>query len=98
MQLSWSLVKGRMDAVGKSALVRLFTKQPDRLQLFGFHDDTNYVASRAFKMHAAAIMRTVGKVIDNMGNLVEVVPMLARLGRSHALLGIRYEPACRGTD
>ena len=98
VQLSWSLVKGRMDAVGKSALVRLFIKQPDRLQLFGFHEDSNYVAGRAFKMHAAAIMRTVGKVIDNMGNLVEVVPMLARLGRSHALLGIRYEPACRGTD
>ena len=40
-------------------------------------------------MHASAIMRTLGKVIENMGHLEAVVPMLARLGRSHATMGVK---------
>ena len=34
-------------------------------------------------------MRTVGMFIENMDNLQAMVPTLARLGGTHALLGIR---------
>ena len=50
VQLSWSLVKGRMDAVGKSVLAKLFEKQPDKLQLFGFREDPNYLNGRSLKV------------------------------------------------
>ena len=40
-------------------------------------------------MHASAIMRTVGMFIENMDNIQAVVPTLARLGGTHALLGVR---------
>ena len=44
---------------------------------------------RSPQMHASAIMRTVGMFIENMDNIQAVVPMLARLGSTHALLGVR---------
>ena len=34
-------------------------------------------------------MRTIGKVIEGMDHLDDVMPMLARLGRSHAMMGIK---------
>ena len=42
-------------------------------------------------MHASAIMRTLGKIIEGMDHLEDVAPLLARLGRSHAAVGIRPE-------
>ena len=50
LQESWALVKGRMDAVGMSVLARLFVKQPERLKLFGFRDDPNYLSGRSLKV------------------------------------------------
>ena len=44
---------------------------------------------RSPQMHASAIMRTVGMFIENMDNIQAVVPVLARLGSTHALLGVR---------
>ena len=50
VQISWSLVKGRMDAVGKSVLAKLLTRETIALQLFGFRDDPNYLNGRSFKV------------------------------------------------
>ena len=88
LRTSWSLVKKScLDAVGKSVLLNLFARRPDGLKLFGFHEDADYTTSRSFRMHASAVIRTVGACIESAGNLESVVPTLARLGRSHALVG-----------
>ena len=48
-------------------------------------------------MHASAIMRTIGKAIENAEQLHGVIPVLARLGRTHANLFVKqdYFPALR---
>ena len=48
-------------------------------------------------MHASAIMRTIGKAVENAERLHEVYPVLARLGRTHANLNVKHEffPALR---
>ena len=44
VQSSWSLVKGGMDAaVGQSAFVKLLAPDPEKLKLFGFRADPNFV-------------------------------------------------------
>ena len=42
-------------------------------------------------MHASAIMRTIGRAIEGAEQLHEVLPMLARLGRTHANLFVKQE-------
>ena len=42
-------------------------------------------------MHASAIVRTVGKFFENMDHVESVMPMLERLGASHASLGVKPE-------
>ena len=39
-----------MDAVGKSVLAKLLTRETIALQLFGFRDDPNYLNGRSFKV------------------------------------------------
>ena len=50
-------MKGRVDAVGMSVLVRLFVKQPERLRLFGFRDDPNYLSGRSLKVGEGLIFK-----------------------------------------
>ena len=42
-------------------------------------------------MHASAIMRTIGRAIEGAEQLHEVLPMLTRLGRTHANLFVKQD-------
>ena len=39
-----------MDAIGIAALAKMFTRDPAKLQLFGFKSDPNYLTSRGLKV------------------------------------------------
>lgn len=60
---SWAFVKDDIDLIGQRALVKLFVRDPPLLKLFGFRNDPDVLASRGLKMHASAIVRTIGKVL-----------------------------------
>ena len=49
----------------------------------------NSLCDPCSQVHASAFMRTLGKAVESADNLAEVLPVLARLGRSHAMMGIR---------
>ena len=59
---SWAFVRGDADAIGLRAFAKLFSRDPALLDLFGFHQDPAYLTSRGMRMHASAIMRTIGMV------------------------------------
>ena len=55
------------------------------MRLFGFRDDPNWRTSRGIRVHAAAILRTVGRLIAGGAfNSEANLSALARLGKTHA--------------
>ena len=60
------------------------------MRLFGFRDDPNWRTSRAIRVHAAAIIRTAGRLVAGGAFHTETsMSTLARLGKTHASRGVK---------
>ena len=91
VQQSWNLVEAEMDALGVQLFLRLFERDPALLQLFPFRDDPGFIHCKSLKVHAQAVMRTVGKLVGGLTDLQSVMPLLRKLGKSHSANLIKAE-------
>ena len=78
LQSSFAKVRPIADVAGMLFYERIFTIAPEVRALFG--DDLPRQAERT--------MGAVGRVVDGLRDLDEVVPFLVRLGARHARYGV----------
>lgn len=88
VQSSWTLIHVDIDGIGRDFFARLFALMPEARRLFGFSNDPNFLTSRSLRVHAVAVLRTVGKFVAGLTDLKAFTPLLLRLGRSHAAAGV----------
>ena len=88
VQQSWLLVKNDLDPLGREVFVKLFARLPETQKLFGFQGDPNFLTSRSLRVHAVAVLRTIGKLVAGMTNLEAFTPVLLQLSRTHMALGV----------
>ena len=91
VQQSWVLVNQDLDSLGREFFTRIFARMPVARKLFGFHSDPNFLTSRSLRVHAIAVLRTIGKLVAGLTNLEAFTPVLLRLGRTHAAAGVPVE-------
>ena len=88
IQQSWRLVKDDLGTLGREIFTRLFARLPETRDMFGFQGDANFLTSRSLRVHVLVLMRTVGKLVAGITDLAAFMPVLMRLGRTHATLGV----------
>lgn len=66
---------------------RIFQISPDALSYFSNPD----MESDEFQAHITQVMSTLDVAVQNLDDLVKLVPPLERLGTIHATMGIKKE-------
>ena len=77
-----------MQEVGNALFTEIFRRAPEALGLFSFHDIENYQESEQYIQHVVKVASTVGKAVDNLENLDQLLPILKQLGKDHIPKGV----------
>ena len=88
---TWEQVNDDLEDFGMKIFMRLFKTAPKVLRLFSFRDEEALTRIVKLKKHAVITMNAIGKVIDNLDDVSEMVSFLKQLGRSHAPLKVESE-------
>ena len=80
-----------MKNVGDALFQEIFKQAPEALGLFSFSQMENYRESEEYFSHVIKVASTVGKAVDNLENLEELLPILTQLGKDHIPKGVGKE-------
>ena len=88
-QSSWAkVVDMGLQEVGIIFFKHVFTIAPEALQLFSFKGEPNLYESNGLKKHALNVMKNVGKAVEGLNDLQNLVPKLNSLGKRHVGYGV----------
>jgi len=76
------------EKVGIVLFKNIFKLAPEALQLFSFKDKPNLYESKELRKHGLSVVTTVGRAVSGLSDIDSLVPVLRRLGRTHAKRGI----------
>ena len=93
---SWRQVKnlkklGLAD-FGVMLFKKIFTENPEVLQLFSFQFEQNIYESDALRHHGNLVIKAIDKAVSHIRNLEEMNPYLEELGKTHADLKRGIKP------
>jgi len=91
LKLSWStFVSGDASKMGFEMFTRMFKQHPETQSIFSFASGSSTAQmqnSSRLLFHVTRVVKYITKVVDNLDNLEEVVPMLKQLGGRHGKTG-----------
>lgn len=93
---SWEIIAVHKDQVGLDFFIRVFTEQPELLELFHFSDLTaadvpnreKLARSISLQRHASVVMNFVGRGVAGLSDLESLIPDLRALGKTHVRAGV----------
>ena len=85
------MVEIGLQECGEIFFKHVFVAAPEALQLFSFKDEPDVYESEGFKKHALNVMKHVGKAVDGLNDLDNLVPVLKSLGKRHVSYGVKKE-------
>ncbi|KAL5009416.1 hypothetical protein ScPMuIL_014997 [Solemya velum] len=96
LRLSWtSFVAGDLANRGFECFLRMFKNHPKTQEMFEFArgtDSAQMQNSSRLLFHVTRVMKYIGKVVENLDSLEDVVPMLRQLGGRHGTAGYNVPP------
>jgi hemoglobin-like flavoprotein len=77
--------------VGQLVFQNLFMLNSDLLQLFSFANIEDFINSEKFLIHVTAVISTIGKIVENLESMDNLLQVLENIGREHIKRDVKQE-------